>query len=377
MQTVVSVFGVRPFRIGGTETFARELSRQLGERNWKSVLCFLEEPTPEVREFLSLSNVSIEVLADATHFSLVAARNLGQIIRRHSPQVLHLHFTGFLGPYVWLARMLGVRQIFFTDHSSRPAAHSMRRASVLKRALARAINQPLTRVICVSEYGLRCLTTLGLLPSDRHALVYNGVDRSRVSDDARRASQFRERYGIPEDRVVIVQVSWMIQEKGIPALLDAARIVTAQNTTAHFVLVGEGAQRRQFMDDAAKLGISERITWTGLVEDPFGAGVYDAADIICQLSQWEELFGWMIAEGMAYGRPIVATRVGGIPELVNDGVSGFLVERNDAAAAAEKLLQLIEDPELRHAMGAAGQRLVAEKFDLKTNVAQLVALYGI
>ncbi|HEX3279723.1 MAG TPA: glycosyltransferase family 4 protein [Pyrinomonadaceae bacterium] len=377
MQTVVSVFGVKPFRIGGTETFARELSRQLGEHHWKSVLCFLEEPTPEVREFLSLPNVSIEVLADATHFSLAAASNLGRIIRRHSPQVLHLHFTGFLGPYVWVARMLGVRQIFFTDHSSRPAAHSLRRASVLKRAMARAVNQPLTKVICVSDYGLRCLTTLGLLPTDRHTLIYNAVDLSRVSNDARRALEFRERYGIPKDRVVILQVSWMIPEKGIRALLEAARILVEQNANAHFVLVGEGAQRQQFMDDAAKLGISERVTWTGLVEDPFGAGVYDAADIICQLSQWEELFGWMIAEGMAYGKPIVATRVGGIPELVNDGESGFLVKRDDTEAAAEKLLQLIKDPDLRHKMGAAGRRVVAEKFDLKTNVAELVAQYGI
>lgn len=377
MQTVVSVFGVRPFRIGGTETFARELSHQLGERNWKSVLCFLEEPTAEVREFLSLPNVSIEVLADATHFNLAAARNLARIIRRYSPKVLHLHFTGFLGPYVWLARLLVVKQIFFTDHSSRPAAHTLRRAPLWKRAIARTINQPLTKVICVSDYGLRCLTTLDLLPNERHALVYNAVDLSRVSNDGHRASRFREHYGIPDDRVVIVQVSWMIQEKGIPALLEAARILATQNANAHFVLVGEGAQRQQFMNDAAKFGLSNRITWTGLIEDPFGAGVYDVADIICQLSQWEELFGWMIAEGMAYGKPIVATQVGGIPELVIDGVSGFLVERNDTAAAAEKLLRLTQDPELRHEMGAAGQRLVAEKFDLRTNVAQLVDLYNI
>jgi glycosyltransferase involved in cell wall biosynthesis len=377
MQTVVSVFGVRPFRIGGTETFARELSQQLGQRNWRSVLCFLEEPTPEVREFLSLPNVSIEVLANATHFSLAAARTLGKIIRRHSPEVLHLHFTGFLGPYVWLARLLGVKQIFFTDHSSRPAAHTARRASVWKRAIARTINQPLTKVICVSEYGFRCLTTLGLLPINRYALVYNAVDLSRVSNNAQRASRFRERYGIPEDRVVIVQVSWMIQEKGIPALLEAARILATQNSKVHFVLVGEGEQRARFMNDAAEMGLIKGITWTGLIEDPFAAGVYDVADIICQLSHWEELFGWMIAEGMAYGKPIVATRVGGIPELVSDGVSGFLVERNDTPDAAEKLLRLIQDPELRHKMGALGRNLVAEKFDLKTNVAQLIDLYNL
>jgi glycosyltransferase involved in cell wall biosynthesis len=85
----------------------------------------------------------------------------------------------------------------------------------------------------------------------------------------------------------------------------------------------------------------------------------------------------MIAEGMAYGKPIVATRVGGIPELVNDGVSGFLVDRNDTPDAAEKLLRLVQDPELRQKMGAVGRNLVAERFDLKTNVAQLINLYNL
>jgi glycosyltransferase involved in cell wall biosynthesis len=169
----------------------------------------------------------------------------------------------------------------------------------------------------------------------------------------------------------------MIEEKGIPALLEAARILARQNAKVHFVLVGEGEQRARFMDDAAKMGLTESITWTGLIEDPFGAGVYDVADIICQLSQWEELFGWMIAEGMAYGKPIIATRVGGIPELVCDGVSGFLVERDDTVDAAKKLLRLIQEPELRHKMGAIGRNLVAEKFDLKTNVAQLLDLYNL
>ena len=131
------------------------------------------------------------------------------------------------------------------------------------------------------------------------------------------------------------------------------------------------------MNDAAEMGLTKSTTWTGLIEDPFAVGVYDVADIICQLSQWEELFGWMIAEGMAYGKPIVATRVGGIPELVSDGVSGFLVERNDIPAAAEKLLRLVQDPELRHKMGAVGRNLVAEKFDLKNNVAQLIDLYNL
>jgi glycosyltransferase involved in cell wall biosynthesis len=377
MPTVVSIFGVKPFRIGGTETFARELSLQLHERGWKSVLCFLKEPPEDVRRFLTLPNVTLEILENSTDLNWSATAALAQIIRRHKPQILHLHFTGFLGVYPWLARLMSVKRIFFTDHTSRPAGYVPRRAAFWKRTIARMINWPISKVVCVSEYGQRCLTTLDLLPKQRHELVYNAVDLSRVIEKPNRAMEFRRKYSIPTERVVIVQVSWMIPEKGIPKLLETARILVSKNPRVHFVLVGEGSYREQFVKDAAAMGIAEHITWTGLIQDPFGEGVYEAADIVCQLSEWEELFGWMIAEAMAYGKPIVATRVGGIPELVSDEVSGYLVKRGDPAAAAEKLDKLANDPNLRRALGAGGRQIVQKKFDLKRNVAQLTELYDL
>jgi glycosyltransferase involved in cell wall biosynthesis len=375
MRTVVSVFGVKPLRIGGTETFARELSLQLQQRDWKSVLCFLQSPPEDVRRFLSLPNVTLEVLENSTDPNWSATVALARIIRRHKPAILHLHFTGFLGVYPWLARLLSVKTVFFTDHTSRPAGYEPRRAPAWKRTLARIINSPITKVVCVSEYGRRCLTTLELLPLERHELVYTAVDLSRISERPQRAAEFRSRYAIPMERILIVQVSWMIPEKGIPELLKAARVLVSKNPRVHFVLVGEGSYREQFMREAEAMGITGHITWTGLIQDPFGEGVYEAADIVCQLSEWEELFGWMIAEAMAYARPIVATRVGGIPELVNDNVSGFLVDRGDPAAAAEKLGLLASDAGLRRKLGEQGREVVKSKFDLKRNVAQLVDLY--
>ena len=377
MRTVVSVFGVKPFRIGGTETFARELSLQLNDRGWKSVLCFLKPPPDEVRKFLDLPNVSIEVLENSTVANWRAAKALAEILRRHKPEILHLHFTGFLGVYPWLARFLSVKKIFFTDHTSRPAGYVSQRAQIWKRVAARVINFPISRVVCVSQYGQSCLTTLDLMPRDRHALVYNGVDLSRALESPAAATEFRRGYGIPAERVVIVQVSWMIPEKGIPELLQTARELISKNPQVHFVLVGEGAYRERFMKDAEALGISSHITWTGLIQDPFREGVYDAADIVCQLSEWEELFGWMIAEAMAYGKPIVATNVGGIPELVADGLTGFLVPRRDPFAAAERLNTLATDPGLRRKLGQAGRKVVEDKFDLRRNVAQLIELYDL
>jgi glycosyltransferase involved in cell wall biosynthesis len=377
MPTLVSVFGVEPRRIGGTETFARELSLQLGARGWQSVLCFLSEPTEEVRCFLDLPNISLGVYAGATDGSLKISRNLAGIARNHRPEILHLHYTGFLNFSSWIARLQSVKQVFFTDHHSRSAGYVPGRAPLWKRGAARFVNGPLTKVISVSNYGYDCMTAFDLLPRNRFQMIYNGVDLSRIKTDPQRALDFRRRYSIPAERAIVTQVSWIIPEKGISDFLETARLVTQQNRNVQFVLVGDGAYREQYTKDAAAMGIEDRLTWTGMVEDPFGEGVFAAADVVCQFSRWEEVFGWMIAEAMAHGKPVVATRVGGIPELITNGRSGFLVERSDTAAMSERILTLLADPALRARMGQAGRETVSDKFDLRKNVAELITSYGI
>jgi len=376
MPTVVSVFGVEPIRIGGTETFAREVSLQLGRQGWQSVLCFQSQPSDEVASFLNLPNVTVEVLENSTHFSWNALMHFSRLLRRYRPEIVHLHFIGFLGLFPWVARLLLVKKVFFTDHSSRPGGYSPQRAPFWKRWAARLINYPITKVICVSEFGCRCIKALDLLPDDRYELVYNGVDLTRLSDGAARGFEFRRRFGIPDGKKVAVQISWIIPEKGIPDFLDAARLVVARDQNVHFVVVGDGPYREQYMKQAVEMGLGESVTWTGLITNPFGEGVYDAADVVCQFSRWEELFGWMIAEAMAHKKPVIATRVGGIPELVADQKSGYLVERGDTADAAEKLLKLLYDPRLRETMGAEGYRIVHDRFSLRQNVRELLWVYG-
>jgi glycosyltransferase involved in cell wall biosynthesis len=376
-RTVVSVFGVDPIRIGGTETFARELSSQLNEQGWQSVLCFLSTPPADVARFLNLPNVTLEVLEDSIDLNWKSTRGLAGILRRYKPEILHLHFTGFLGVYPWVSRVFSVRKVFFTDHTSRPTGHILHRAAFWKRALVRVINLPLTKVTCVSDYGYRCMTALGVLPDDRFEMVYDSVDLSRVNPLSERAADFRRKYSIPEARTVVLQVSWIIPEKGIRELLEAARLVLLKDDNVQFVFVGEGAFREEYAKEALAMGLGDHLTWTGLIQDPFGEGVYDAADIVCQVSNWEEVFGWVIAEAMAFGKPIVGTKVGGIPELVSDGESGFVVERGDTAALADRILNLVQNPELRRRMGLKGSEIVKANFDLHLNVRRLVELYGI
>ena len=377
MKTVVSVFGIEPSRIGGAETYARELSVQLGQRGWLSVLCFLKEPPEAVRSYLQLPNVRIEVIEDSWRANWSTIRGMRRILLKYHPDILHLHFTGFIGPYPWLAKLSGVRQVFFTDHTSQPQGHLIRRAPFWKRCLARVVNLPITKIITVSRYGYRCAAARHLLPIRRIEMVYNSAGVSRATDSIEQAAEFRRKHQIPQDRSLVVQVSWIIPEKGVSDLLAAARLVIDQNPNVHFAFVGEGAYRLQYQRQADEMDLRDHVTFTGQIEDPMNEGVYSAADIVCQVSRREEVFGYVIAEAMVSSKPMLATRVGGIPELVENGRTGFLVNRGDVQAMAERILALAVNPELRERMGRAGREAARAKFDLQRNVEQVVKLYGV
>jgi len=377
MRKVVSVFGVEPRRIGGTEMFARELSAQLGERGWQSVLCFTAEPQGEVRRFLELPNVTFEALPNSTGAGGRACLDLFRILRKHRPQILHLHFVSFLTFYPWLGKLAGVAKVFFTDHHSRPAGHVARRAPWWKRIAARAIGFPYAKILCVSDYGYQCMTAVDVLPRDRFQMIYNGIATSRVTSGTTAAHRFRERFSIPLERAIVGQVSWLIPEKGIDDFLEVARRVTSELPEVQFVWVGDGAARERYVQEAAAKGLRDRITFTGMIDDPMGEGVFQAFDVVCQFSRWEEVFGWMIAEAMAHRRPVVATRVGGIPELIVHGESGYLVERSSIESMSQRVIELLKDPDQRARMGQAARRIVEANFDMTTNVGQLIQSYGL
>ena len=373
-KTLVSVLGFEPFRVGGGEALAREVSVQLATRGWKNVLCFLSPPTEPVREYLNLPNVSIEVLPDSWKLAWKPTLGLARILARYRPEILSLQFTGFISPYPWLAKLYGVKKVVFTDQSSRPEGYVTRRAALWRRIGTRVANYPLHRVVCISDYVRNSWVTFDVLPAGRFVRIYNSVDASRCSADG---SALRRKYGIPEDRQVVLQVSWVIPEKGFDDLLAAARLVVDQNPAVHFLMAGEGADRRRLMEETVKAGLADHVTWTGIVAKPIENGLYAAADVVCQVSRWEEAFGYVIAEALASGRPVIGTRVGAIPELVRQGKTGFLVERRDPAELAARILDLVRDAGLRRRMGEAGRRLAMEEFDQQTNVARLIELYGI
>src|SRR6202043_1875922 len=163
-KTVVSIFGINPYRIGAFEVYARELSAQLGDGGWTSVLCSLAPPPPPVRRFLELPNVSLEVVEDSWKISWKAMRQMGRILKQYRPEIVHLYFTGFLSAYPWLSRLRSAQQVLFTDQGSRPEGYVPQRHPSWKRLLLRIVNRPISKAICVSNYGYRSFIATGVLP---------------------------------------------------------------------------------------------------------------------------------------------------------------------------------------------------------------------
>jgi glycosyltransferase involved in cell wall biosynthesis len=209
------------------------------------------------------------VQGDVTRFNVQAMARIAQILRRHKPRIAHFHFhyVDLLSLYPWVARLASGADVFFTDHGSCPESHRAERVSLAKRYLARAINWPVSKVICVSDYSYRSLVERALFPAVRCKRIYNGVDLGRVVESRERAAAFRRRFSIPEGRTVVTQVSWIIPEKGILDVLEAARLVLAERTAAHFVIVGEGPFRGEYM---AKEGLPERVSIK-----PYHHGLFD------------------------------------------------------------------------------------------------------
>jgi glycosyltransferase involved in cell wall biosynthesis len=359
--TALFVLGIDPVRIGG----------------WRVVLAFHGQPREVVREYLGgLANVSFDVLPHAWLNNLQTVRYFRHLLERHRPRLVHLQFTPFISLFPWTARLAGAKAVFFSDQGSLPEGYETRKAPAWKRLAGRFLTAPLTLAVSASDFNRRNLIARGFVAPERVIRIYNGTDLQRASlVDPSAGAAFRARHRIPLGRVLVAQVSSIIGEKGVADVIAGAKLALASHSNLHFAFIGDGASREAYTQTASALGIAEHVTWTGLVKDPIGEGAFLAADIACQASRWQEAFGFVIAEAMAFAKPVVATRAGGIPEIVRDGETGVLVGCGDAAALAEAFVRLARDPDLRRRLGDAGRIRAEAEFDVRKNARRLVEQY--
>jgi glycosyltransferase involved in cell wall biosynthesis len=280
---------------------------------------------------------------------------LARAVRAYRPDIVHAH-SSKAGAVARLARVLGPRTpVVYTPHGYAHAGYFESRAQRSTYALTeRALTPLASRIVCVCEAERRLALDLGA--GSRAKLVYNGIDPPPEGPMHPEVAQLSER------GPVIASVTLLRPGKGIETLLDAMPAVLAAHAGAQLVIAGGGVDRERLEERARERGVAAAVRFLGFV--PETTDVLRGADVFVS-SSWAESFPYVVLEAMALGRPIVATRVGGIAEAVRDGESGVLVAARDAGALAGALNGLISDPSGAAALGARARSQVTTQFTRK------------
>jgi glycosyltransferase involved in cell wall biosynthesis len=326
-------------------------------------------------------NVHVETLSDLHREisplrDLRAIVHLSQLIRRERPTILHTH-TAKAGAVGRIAALLarGARPpiVVHTFHGHVLRGYFGRLTTFGFRTLERWLARTSTSLIAVSPEVRDDLVELGVAPASKFAVVRLGIDLPRrVDNDEAQRRETRRQMGLREDAFVVGWVGRMTAVKRTDLVVRALRGLVAMDVDAYVVLVGDGPDREQLERYAHELGVIKRCLFLGYQEDV--ARFYDAIDVLV-LPSINEGTPVSVIEALAARRPVVATRVGGVPDVVRDGVDGFLVDAEDADALAARLAELAADPGLRAQMGEAGHDRVLERYAVDRLVDDVDALY--
>jgi glycosyltransferase involved in cell wall biosynthesis len=207
------------------------------------------------------------------------------------------------------------------------------------------------------------------IPRERIAVLHNPIDTNRFRPDDEARGSVRHEFGIPDDCVVLGYCGRLIREKGVDVLLRAMARLVADHRTIRLLVIGSDAQNITLHGErlepelkalALQLGIADRVEFLGVRSDV--ERCYNAMDVLVLPSICSEAFGLTVAEALACGRPVIASRVGGIPEILSGALDELLVPPNDVPALTAALDRLTGDPQMRAQLGRLGRELVVRKF---------------
>lgn len=228
----------------------------------------------------------------------------------------------------------------------------------------------LTEIIAISEGIRNVLIEDGLAP-ERVTTIRSGIQLQRI-ENIGDGSYLWDEFAIPEDSLIIGIVGALAPHKHHQNFLEAAAIVKRSLPNVRFLVVGDGELRAELERSSASRGLSEDVIFTGFRRDVLE--ITKILDIFV-LSSYLEGMGTAILDAMALGKPIVATQVGGIPEIVLQGINGFLVPPRDPNKLAGAILKLAKEPSLRDQMGSYG-KMRARNFDMKKTIERTEAIYS-
>lgn len=353
------------------ERFFGRVADRLSARGVRTFVAYPRMPEPP-RVLTGTDAEPVEL--DARLGSLASARATLGFVRREGVRVLYLTDRPAWSHWYVLIRTLGRCRIVVHDRKSGGPPRPPVPKRLLKWLLVRVPGLLADVVIAVSEFVRRRQLRVGLVPADRVVRIYNGFDPAE-RESADEPSSLRRELGIAPDRPVAVCACRASPEKGVHHLLRAFDRVVARwpcNARPALVFLGNGPQMEEL--DRLRHGLDARDDIILGGYRPRAVRRFLDASVFAVPSVWQDAFPSSVLEPMAYGKAVVATAVGGIPEMIVDGRTGLLVPPGDEVALADALESVLRDPALAARLGAAARERVASEFSFAAQLDRTVEL---
>lgn len=353
-------------RIGGAEVQVLHLLRNLDSSRFEVHLCLLnsgdESMEVEARRYVE----SVELIDFRMRFLPMRFCQLYMYLRRKRFDVLHSHLplADTLGRAA--GRLARVPVLITTEHGKhlwKPFWHL---------GLDRILNGVTDARICVSHDILELRMSREGTPRDKLSYIPNAVDPAPFKSPARGRASVMAEFGWGMDDELVVTIGRLVPAKNYQVLVEAIGRLRESSPGVRCLIVGDGGERGVIEERIGALGLEESLRITGYRRDT--ADLLAAADLFA-LSSIREGLPVSLLEAMAAERAVVATRVGGIPDAIEDGVNGLLVQPDDPEALAAAMAKVLGDAELRRSLGAAASQTVEERFAVARAVRMVSSLY--
>ena len=354
--------------MGGAERLMVPYLRHLDTRLFAPRVCVLQERDGNpVAEQIRQLGVPVDLLPIPHLRSPGSLPRFRRYLRRHQIDLAHtrLEFANTLGTLA--ARWQGIPAVC-TLHTFDNLEED-RRAARRVRVMWWALRHFSRRIIAVSEKIRQYHVQTARFDPAKVVTLYNGIDLSRFR---RPPGTIRIELGIPPDAPLLLTVAVLRQPKGIQYMLEALPAVLTAAPQARYLVVGDGDYAQPLRQAARQHNVVDRVIFAGARRDV--PQLLAASDLFV-LPTLLDALPTVLIEAMAAGKPIVASRVGGVPEIVNDGRSGLLVPPAQPDKLARACIQLLQDRELAQQMGRAGREIAGQRFDIRRQAERLGEIY--
>lgn len=302
--------------------------------------------------------------------SLIAIK---RILQREKIDLIHLHGSkaALLGRLA--AQIARTRSSIFTVHNFILDNYKSRSKKMLFTFIEQCLAHSTSKIITVSEALKKELMEKQQLPPEKVITIYNGIELEKFPLTLPNLN-LKEKLGLPPNSIVVGTVSRLIPEKGLQYLLQSAYQIKkeAQEKEIVFLIVGEGPYRANLEKMCLTMELGDRVFFTGYRTDIQGLlGLMD----VFVLPSLSEGLGVALLEAMAMGKPVIGSQVGGIPEVIEDGINGYLVPPADSLALTFSILRLISGKEQLKVVEKEARKIIEERFSLKKMVERVEKVY--